>query len=225
MARAAPQAEADSAVIRVSGSAQVSVTPDRARVTFAVETEGETAGAASRANATAMEAVLNAVRAGSFPGLDVETFGYSVSPVYTTEDRDGRRVQRIESYRALNNVAATVSDPDVVGRVIDAAVDAGANRIGGLSFFASDTREARDEALRSAVEQATREARIMAEALGRVLGEPLDVQGGAETPMPRMRAAGMEMLQARADTPIEAGDQIVRAQVSITFALGPGEPR
>ena len=100
--------------------------------------------------------------------------------------------------RAANNVGATVSEPASVGRVVDAAVGAGANRIGGISFFASDTQDARDEALRRAVEEATRQARIMAGALGRTLGAPIEVQ---------------------------AGDQTVTARVSITFALGPAGSR
>lgn len=217
---------ADTGVVRVSGAAEVSVTPDRARVTFAVETEAETAAEASRANAATMEAVLAAVRAGGFPELELETFGYSVSPVYSTETRDGRRAQRIEAYRAQNHVGATLADPDAVGRVIDAAIEAGANRIGGVSFFASDTQDAEDEALRRAVERATDQARVMARALGRTLGAPVDVQGGSEMPRPFQRSgAQMEMMQARADTPVEAGDQTVRAQVSITFTLGPAGPR
>jgi uncharacterized protein YggE len=37
---------------------------------------------------------------------------------------------------------------------------------------------------------------------------------------------GMEMVQAaRADTPIEAGDQTVSARVTVTFALGPAGRR
>lgn len=224
---ASMQAVADTGVVRVSGAAEVEVTPDRARVTFAVETEAGTAAEASSGNAATMDAVLGALRDGGFSGLELETFGYSVRPVYSSETEGGRRVQRIEAYRALNHVVATLSDTDRVGSVIDAAIEAGANRIGGVSFFAADTEDARDEALRRAVTAATRQARIMAEALGRTLGDPVDVQGGADVPMPmyRSQSSGMEMAQARVDTPIEAGDQTVSARVSITFSLGPAAPR
>lgn len=227
-AQPAPVQQApDSGLVRVSGSAEVTVTPDRARVAFAVESEAPTAAEASEANAATMQAVLEAVRAGDFPGLELETFGYSLRPIYSTQNEDGRRVQRIEGYRAVNNVAAVLHDPDAVGGVIDAAIGAGANRIAGLSFYASDTREAREEALRQAVEAATREARVMAGALGRSLGAPLEVQGGAQRPRPQATGDMMyeEMAQARAPTPIEAGDQTVSASVSITFRLGPPEGR
>ncbi len=224
---AAAQESADSGVVRVSGAAEVTVSPDRARVSFAVESEASTAGEASDANAATMQAVLDAVRGGGFPGLELETFGYSLRPVYSSVAEDGRRVQRIEGYRAVNNVAAVIHDPDAVGGVIDAAIEAGANRIAGLSFYASDTRAAREEALRRAVEAATREARVMAGALGRTLGAPLEVQGGAQRPRPQPMGdmAYEEMQMARAPTPIETGDQTVSAQVSITFRLGPAEGR
>ena len=218
----AREAPADTGVVRVSGSAEVTVAPDRARVTFAVEGAAE----ASEGNAGTMQAVLQAIREADVPGLELETFGYSLQPVYSSRTEDGRRVQRIEGYRARNNVVATISDTEGVGGVIDAAVRAGANRIAGIDFYASDTDAAREEALRRAVERATSQARTMAEALGRTLGAPVDVQGSADVPTYRPRAMGMEMVQAaRADTPIEAGDQTVSARVTVTFALGPAGRR
>lgn len=215
---------ADTGVIRVSGSATVSVTPDRAQVSFAVVSESDDAADAAAKNATAMTAVLAAVRADGAPGLDVGTFGYGLTPVYTTVNEDGQRVQRIQGYRAVNNVRATTTDVDAVGGIIDAAIGAGANRVSGLGFEASNTDDARGEALRQAVERARAEAEIIAAALGRTLGPAIEVSGGAEVPRGGEMMMRMDAMSA-ADTPIEAGDQTVRAQVSITFAIGPATGR
>ena len=214
---------ADSGVVRVSGTGQVSVAPDHGRVSFAVETRGDDAAETSRENAERMTAVLEAVRGTEVEGLEVETFGYALRPIYRTVTEDGERVQRLDGYQATNNVSARFSDIEAAGRIIDAAVEAGANRIAGLSFYAEETAEARDEALGMAVENATREARVMAAALGRTLGGALEIQGGAQQPRPAMRFESMDMAmaQARSETPVEAGDQTVSAQVSITFRLGP----
>ena len=214
---------ADSGVVRVAGSGQVSVAPDRGRVSFAVETRGDDAAETSRENAERMTAVLEAVRGTEVEGLEVETFGYALRPVYRTVTEDGERVQRLDGYQATNNVSARFSDIEAAGRIIDAAVEAGANRIAGLGFYAEETAEARDQALTMAVEGATREARVMAAALGRTLGDALEIQGGAQQPRPAMRMESMDMgmAQARTETPVEAGDQTVSAQVSITFRLGP----
>lgn len=208
----------DTGVVRVSGRGEVMVAPDRARASFAVETRASSAGEASAANAEAMNAVMAALRGTGLPGLDIETFGYTLRPEYRM-GTDRSRV--IDGYTALNNVVVTLDDVTAVGRVIDAAIGAGANRVAGLVFEASDTEGARLDALRLAVERATAEARAIATALGRELGAPLDVQGGAEVPGPQVRAMMQTMEAQAAPTPIEAGDQAVRATVSITFALGP----
>jgi len=110
-----------------------------------------------------------------------------------------------------------------VRRVIDVAIGAGANRVTSVSFYALDTEAARAEALAEAVRNARAEATVIAESLGYRLGPPLEVNGGAQRPVPR-RESDMIMLSAArqaAPTPIEAGDQTVTASVSIRFALGP----
>lgn len=206
--------------IQVDGNASVDVTPDRASVSFAVETRATAAADASQSNADAMDAVLQALRAAELTGLELETFGYSLRPEYARTD--DQRTREIVAYTALNNVRATISDVDLVGRVIDTAIGAGANRVGGISFFASDTRDAESEAMAQAVRVATAEARVIAETLGHELGPPLEVDGGAQPPRPVRRTEPMMATAAQAEpTPIEAGDQTVTATVSIRFALGP----
>jgi len=214
------QASPDSASITVSGTGSVDVPPDRARVTFAMETRASTASDAAQQNADAMDRVLRALRGAGLEGLELATSGYALRPEYSNQQN--QRVREIVSYAAFNNVVATISDVDAVGRIIDEAIGAGANRVTSVSFYALDTEAARAEALAEAVRNARAEATVIAESLGYRLGPPLEVNGGAQRPVPR-RESDMLMLSARqaAPTPIEAGDQTVTASVSIRFALGP----
>lgn len=217
----APQAAPEAGWIQVNGAGSVDISPDRASVSFAVETRAGDAAGAAQSNADAMDAVLRALRDVGLPGLELQTFGYSLRPEYSTNNN--QRTREIIAYTAYNNVRATVSDVNLVGRVIDVAIGAGANRVAGISFFASDTEAARSEAMAEAVRDATAEARIIAETLGYRLGPPLEVNGGAQRPGPVMmelsRSAPAQMQVA--PTPIEAGAQTVTANVSIRFALGP----
>lgn len=208
--------------IQVDGNGSVDVSPDRASVAFAVEARAADAAPAAQANADAMAAVLRALRAASLEGLELETFGYSLRPEYAASNN--QRTREIVAYIAVNNVRATIEDIDAVGRVIDVAIGAGANRVAGISFFASDTDAARDQAMAAAVRDATTEARVIAETLGYTLGPPLEINGGAQRPVPVAWAGEtLQRFQAAqaAPTPIEAGDQTVTASVSIKFALGP----
>ena len=212
--------------LEVSGSATVKVAPDRALASFAVESQAKTATEAAGANADAMDAVVRALGGAGIRGMRVETFGYSLRPdyAYPTTPAEGERTRVIAGYTALNNVRVTMEDVEAVGRVIDLAIGAGTNRVSSLAFEASDTEAARREALTQAVRQATLEAEAIAAALGRMLGDPLEVRGGAQAPTPRVQMDAMrvafEAAQARAETPIEAGEQSVQANVTIKFSLG-----
>ncbi|MCH1571548.1 MAG: SIMPL domain-containing protein [Longimicrobiales bacterium] len=203
--------------IQVSGTGSVQVDPDRASVTFAVETRGSTAGEASEANADAMDSVLRALRDAGFDGLELATHGYSLRPEYS--NIPNQRVREVVAYVVNNNVRATISDVNAVGRVIDQAIASGANRVAGINFFASDTGPARAQAMALAVRTARAEAQVIAESLGYGLGEPLEVSGSASRPGPVPYQVEAMSMRA-ADTPIEAGDQTVTASVSIRFAIG-----
>ncbi|MDA0327618.1 MAG: SIMPL domain-containing protein [Gemmatimonadetes bacterium] len=203
--------------IEVSGSGSVQVTPDRARVAFAMETRADAADAAAGRNADAMDAVLRAIREANFDGLTLSTFGYTLQPEYSATNN--QRSREIAAYTVLNNVAAITEDVDAVGRIVDVAIAAGANRVSSISFFASDTDAARSDALAQAVRNARAEAEVIAEALGYRLGAPLEINGGAQRPMPRGGEYGDAVMLRAAATPIEVGDQTVQASVSIRFAL------
>jgi len=204
--------------IEVTGNGSVDVTPDQAQVSLAMETRAESAAAAAGDNADAMQKVLTALRGAGLPGLDLETYGYSVQPEYAM---DNQRVRTISGYVAQNNVRATIDDVDAVGRLIDTAIGAGANRVANIGFTASDPEPARTRALAEAVANARAQAQAIAESLGYQLGPPLEVHGGAQRPVPIMYDAMRSVQAAAAPTPIEASDQTVTANVTIRFALGP----
>jgi len=217
--RPAPPDQETPQTIEVSGSASVSLSADVAKVSFAVETHGKEAAEATSENAQTMSRVMTALRAASLPGLRIETYGYSLSPEYAAPSPQGNRTRVIEGYTALNNIRVTVTDVQAAGKVMDTAIGAGANRASWLSFEASETADARREALTRAVSEARSQAQTIADALGRELGPPVEIRGGAQQPQPRPQ--GALMMAREVATPVEAGDQTVTASVTIRFVLGP----
>ena len=131
----------------------------------------------------------------------------------------GTGTRAISGYRVQNNIRVTVPEVDAAGDVLDRAVEAGANRIASLQFQASDTREAEMEALKEAVASAREQAQAIASAMGVRLGMALEVQGGANAPSPFTPGGMMFRAAAEASTPLEAGDQLVTASVSIKYRI------
>ena len=207
--------------IEVAGTGSVAIEADRAHVSFAVETRFAAAAAAAAANADAMENVLGTLRSAGLEGLSIATFGYSLRPEYVPGGADRTRARVIDGYTAVNNVRATINDVESVGTLIDLAIQGCANRISAVSFSASSAGAAQSEALTAAVEDARAKATAIANALGKELGDALEVRGGSGQPTPNLQMSTMEA--ARARTPVEAGDQIVRANVTVRFAIGSGD--
>ena len=213
--------EAPEPFLIVTGGGEARVATDRARLDFMVETQAVTAQEATSQNGDRMDRVIKALRDVGGPTVTVETGGYSLSPVYRQPNRNQNEIPTIEAYRAVNHVRVRADDLDRVGGLIDASINAGANRIAGLTFEAKDPEPARLEALRAAVARARSEAETVAEAMGVDLGMPLEVQTSADlggTP-PRQMYRTMEMTQAVAPTPVEPGEQVVRANVTIRYRL------
>ena len=104
------------------------------------------------------------------------------------------------------------------GKVVDAAVAAGADNTSGPQFSRANTASLTEQALRDAYENAHAKAEALAQETGGQLGELLRIEenGQAPQPVPYFDSAAMRT----AGTPIERGTQSVQANVTVTFSLG-----
>jgi len=120
-------------------------------------------------------------------------------------------------------VRVEVRDIGMIGRAIDASLDAGANMISSLSFYSSTLENARREALARAVSDARKDAEAIARAAGGVLGPLVEITSmpnPGPPPMPMLRQA-MERDAAAASTPIEPGQQTISAMVTARWVFVP----
>ncbi len=214
----APRPQEREGTIQVSGQAQITVPADQVRISFAVETEATSAAEATARNADLMDRVISALRAEGTPRVDIQTFGYELRPEYEV-DRETPGTRTISGYRVLNNISVTLREIEATGELLDRAIGAGANRVSNLQFSASDTRQARLRALGEAVTAAREQAEAIASAMGVGLGPALEVQGGANAPSPRNLQGPMLRAAAEVATPVEAGEQTVTANVTITYRI------
>jgi uncharacterized protein YggE len=203
----ASSAAAEAGGITVQGTASVVSVPDRAELSFGVETQGQTAKAALAANASELRRVIAAVKAAG--GTNLKTQSVSLSPRYDEQNE-------VQAFVAANTVSATIKDVGKAGALIDAAVDAGANQVYGPSLSAGDQGELYRSALQAAVADARASAQSLASASGLALGRiTAIVEGGGSAPQPYAVA---DKAMAAGSTPIEPGTQQLTATVTVTFA-------
>lgn len=206
--------------LMVTGEGQVRVTPDRATVFVGVQTRGATASGAASENARRQRAIIDTVKALGVPAQAISTQGYSVSPDVKYDNQSG--TQKVNGYVVNNTVRVELLRIDQVGLVIDAGLAKGANEIGGVQFSLSNVADARRAAIADAVRAARLDADAMAAAANGSVGQLIELS--SQTPMYRPVFAAAAMRTASAPTPVEAGEQVVTASVSVSWQFVPKPP-
>jgi len=206
--------------ITVNGEATIAADPDQAQIDIGVTTQARTAPDASRENAERLARVLAEVKKLLGKGDEVRTSGYALNPQYRYP-QGGK--PEIVGYQANNTVRIKMSKLNDVGKVIDAAMQSGANNINRLAFTLKDEDAARIEALKQASAKAKAKAEAIAASLGLKIVKIASVTEGERSVQPIYRAAPMaraEGLAAAAPTPIEQGTVDVRSTVSLVAEVG-----
>jgi len=161
-AQAQTVAETTSALprtITVVGEGTVKIKPDIAQANIGVEVIRPTVKAASSGAKESMDAVLKALKEQGVDEKDIQTSGFSV----WTERPYGPEGPSDEVlYHVSNQVAVTIRDLDTVGAVLDAAIEAGANNIYGVTFSLDDPSQVESKAREEAVADAQAKARELA---------------------------------------------------------------
>ncbi|WP_323715610.1 SIMPL domain-containing protein [Paracoccus aminovorans] len=203
------------AKLTVTGEGESTAAPDLATISLGVSSRADTAAEAMRVNAEQQAKVIEALKAEGVEARDIQTSGLNLSPVIDYQDG---QAPKLTGYAAQNMVTVRVRDIGGLGPVLDKLVASGANEISGIAFSREDMTEALDQARGKAIADARHRAEVMAEAAGMRLGPLLSLSeaqpGGGPRPM-MMAAADAK----RADTPVEAGELAVTAQVTAVFAM------
>jgi uncharacterized protein YggE len=131
--------------------------------------------------------------------------------------------ETLTGYVVSNMVRIELRRIDQVGAAIDAALAKGANQVNSLNFYAENTDEPRRQALAQAVPRARADAEALARAAGGSLGEMLELSTGqlAQPIIQRDMAMARVSAVAGAATPVEPGEELVRAYVTARWRFVP----
>lgn len=162
--------------ITATGRGDTQLAPTFAVVMITVSTRGESATEAASQNAAKVASTLSSVRSGGVAAQDLSNEGYSIEPAH---DDMGRRF----GFTARNSIRARINNVDQVGRIIDAALAGGATEIPSVQFGAARMDDARRTAMTEAVRQARADAEVIAIAAGGRLGRLISLSSGSGMPL------------------------------------------
>lgn len=201
--------------VTVTGRGMESIPATIAQISLGVEAQGKTAQEVQQEVARRSSAVVELLRSRNVEKL--QTTGIRLNPNYSFQNN----VQRLIGYTAVNTVSFRI-DTERVGNLLDEAVKAGATRIDGISFVATDSAiaKAQEQALQEATLDAQRQADAVLRTLNLTRQEVVNIQvNGASPPIAfRVRAAAPpvgDMTLNEVSTPVVGGEQQVEASVTL----------
>jgi uncharacterized protein YggE len=199
--------------ITVTGTGNVSGTPDTLLLSMGVQASAASVGLALQQADSAVTAVTEALRGSGVRAADIQTSGLSIQPNYqsNTPQPDG--------YGVSESIQVTLSHLSSAGTQISAAVRAGGNAavVDGVSLNLRDTSRLLAAARSAAVTDAKVKAAQYASALGRTLGPLVSM---TEATAPPAIPYGMAMSSAKsAAVPVSPGSEQLNVTVTAVFAL------
>lgn len=208
---AQPQNLAASHTLTVAGKGTINIPTTMTQVRLGVEVQGKTAQAVQQQVAKRSQTVVELLKARKVEKL--ETTGINLNPNYSF--KDGK--QNITGYSGSNIVSFRINT-DKSGTLLDDAIQAGATRIDGISFVASEDAlaQAQQQAIQKASDDAKKQATAALNALNLKQQEVVSIQinnAKPPTPQPYANPAALNQTAEMAKTPVIGGEQKVEQTV------------
>jgi hypothetical protein len=215
-AQALSEDEASARTIQVRGRGTVSAQPDVATVRLGVQTEAEDADEALSQNNERMQSLIAALEEADVATDRIQTQSVQLRPRYEDPKPEGG-TREVSGYVASNIVEVRIENLNALGTILDAAVQAGGNRIEGIQFEISDTAELQDQARTAAWEDAQHKAEQLASLAGAELGAAVHINESSNQPRPVVREE--VAMDRAAAVPVEPGTQNLEVQVNVEWEI------
>ncbi len=205
-------------IVDVTGTAQMTVSPDQVVVYAQVLTKAETADAAKNMNAEISEKVLNELKLMGIETKDIETENYNIyQDCEWTQDG-----QKCKGYAASNSIKIKSKKFDDAGKIVDAVVDSGA-LVNYINFELSlgKQNEYKKLVLSDAAKDAKSKAEALAGGFGKRVGKLVSVSASDYSYVPyplfAMTEASVSAKQAATDLPSKTLE--VTATISARYEI------
>jgi uncharacterized protein YggE len=156
--------------IEIAATSSIQVTADRVTITAGYRNYGPTHDAAFAENAKIAARILKAWRDAGLSEIEIATSALTSRLMSENELRDLPPTGRKQMQYEVDQSWKTTQKADVAERLLDIAVDAGANYVGSPAWDLADPNTAETQAYASALEKARAIADQMAKSFGAKTG-------------------------------------------------------
>ncbi len=201
--------------VTVRGTGSVNAKPDMLVVNVGASIQADTVKDAQAQVKTIMDAIVAELKAAGVDEKDYRTVQYSVEPVL--DYADGKTQPKLNGFRVVSMIEATLRDLDKAPEVLDALTTAGANNIYNSNFAIADPAALYQQAYEKAVADAEMRAQRLADMSGQKLGKIVSVSEGSTSFAGPMYDRGGAGMAAGGGVAIYPGQQAVSVDVVVTY--------
>jgi len=205
---------ADNAGIQVSGTAKVTVVPDMATFTFAIEGRGQDLPIVKSDIDMKTARLVHLCKSLEIDAKKITATEVSIRPQYNYQNKT------FLGYNISRTVNVTLDKLSQYSQLVNGAIDAGITTIRSIVIDSSERDDLQRKALESAVQDAASKARIVARGAGVHLGKVLSVkEGGVPMESSNYRLLSLESARVDNASVIEPGEISITATVVVNFAI------
>lgn len=209
-------------IIQTYGQAELTAEPDWVKINIAIETQNSFAEVAAQENARLANQVRDALIDFGLVEENIKTGSYRLYSFreWPKENHDEQSEQIY--YQATNEIIITTQKLDDSGKIVDIAIQAGANHVNSIHFELIDSQKF----ILTALTEATKQARMKANAIVSGIGENItgikSIKEERTTYSPYRFQEGMAQRLASSDpaaTPITPDEVTITASVIAEFSF------
>ncbi|MDR6998693.1 SIMPL domain-containing protein [Neobacillus niacini] len=199
--------------LKVTGEGELSAAPDMASVNLGVMTENKVLMDAQQQNTEAVNKLIPTLISLGIPRTNLQTFDYRIDSEYDFEQ--GKQIFR--GFKVTYILQVKLADLTMIGRVIDSAVQNGANYVANVQFSLKNKEGIYQKALSLALKNAVEKAKAIANTLRITINPiPISVVEGGTLPPPILNPH-MTYVKGISSTQIEPGELLIKASVTAEF--------
>jgi uncharacterized protein len=204
-------------IIKVKGEGEIAAQPDTASVQLGVITESKELISAQQQNSIIGNKVINSLISLGIDRNQIQTFDYRIEPNYDYDQ--GKQIFR--GYKVTHILEVKIDDLSIIGKVVDTAVQNGANYVANVQFTTRYKDSYYQQALVMALNNASSKAKTIANTLRVTLNPtPILVTEGTDVIQP-FESQQVAFAKGVSSTQILPGQLLIKASVSADYKYHP----
>ena len=204
--------------MEVTGEGEIAIPPNIATVNLGVMSEGKELIKAQQQNSITMTNIINSLLSQGIPKNLIQTFDYRIESEYDFDQ--GKQIFR--GYKVTHLLKVKIEDLSSVGKIVDTAVQQGANYVANVQFTVKNKEAVYQQALSAAINNAIQKAQTIAGTLKvHLFPTPIQVtESNVKGARPFINQP-ITYVKGITSTEFEPGELTVNASVTAKFHYNP----